>query len=75
MPVHEGLELRGPHPVTRRINHSLHPIGNEDVTILIPVAQIALAQKTLPSNGDERLLCRLQIIGGGDGRAESAYSY
>ena len=54
MSVHEGPELRGPHLVTRRINHSLHPIGYEEVTILIPVAQIALAQKALPSNGDER---------------------
>src|ERR1700758_4751092 len=62
MPVHEGLELRGPHLVTRRINHSLHPIGNEELTVLIPVAQIARAQKALPFNGDERLLCRLRIV-------------
>src|SRR6476620_3438640 len=62
MPVHEGLELRGPHLLIRRINHPLHPIGNEEVTVLIPVTQIASTQKALPCNGDERLLCRLWII-------------
>src|ERR1700757_1391720 len=62
MPVHQGFELRGPYLVTRRINHSLHTIGNEEVAVLIPVAQIARAQKALPSNGNERLLCRLWII-------------
>src|SRR5258707_13838369 len=62
MSVHQGLELRGPHLVTRCINHSLHTIGNEEVTVLIPVAQIARAQKALPSNGDERFFCRIWIV-------------
>src|ERR1700745_4528659 len=62
MPAHQGLELRGPHLVARRIDHSLHPICNEEITILISVAQIARAQKALPLNYDDRLLVRLWII-------------
>src|SRR5207247_6656086 len=56
-----GLDLRRPDLEARCVDHALEAVGNEEVALVVVVAEVAGAEKALAVVLDERLACRLVL--------------
>src|ERR1700722_10606984 len=56
------FDLTGPDFKTRRVDHALEPIDNEEITFCVDPPQVAGAEKTLTVELDERLGSVLRFL-------------
>ena len=60
--VQHGLDLGRPDFEARAVDHALQPVGDEEVALLVVVAEVAGAEEALAVVRDERLLARLGLL-------------
>src|SRR5205807_6708491 len=60
--IEHGFDLGGPHLEARAIDHALQAVGNEEVALVVVVAEVAGAEKALAVVLDERLARRLVLL-------------
>src|SRR5438034_4391557 len=59
--VEHRLDLRRPYLVARRIDHALQPVGDEEVALVVVIAEVAGAEEILAVVLDERFARRLLL--------------
>src|SRR2546426_6930972 len=52
--IEHGLDFRRPYLVARRIDHALQPVGDEEVALVVVIAEVAGAEEVLTVVLDER---------------------
>src|SRR5260221_8644256 len=62
MGVEQGLDLRRPDLEARGVDHALQAIGDEEVALLVVVAEVAGTEEALAVEIEERLARRLRLL-------------